>query len=154
MVATNFPLLIEWHGEKWVCKKYIGRPLTLTGLPGSSGIRRKKEHFHSLLAADEGGKAEAGHPRVLTEALSQNGGCLFACRDRGAERGWWCPWQVMVGKWWGKQARGCHRIINHWPLGTQELPFQYLPVPPLWTRQWGWTGGSGRFPTNYPGGSC
>lgn len=47
-------------GKNGVCNRYIGRPLTLTGLPGSSVIRRRREPFHSLLAADGGRKAEAG----------------------------------------------------------------------------------------------
>lgn len=76
-------------GKNGVCNRYIGRPLALTGLPGSSVIRRRREPFHSLLAADKGRKAEAGQSPccALAEVLTHSGGKWQAWAEWGGDGG-------------------------------------------------------------------
>ena len=56
----------------------------------------------------------------------------------------------MVGKWWGRQARGCHQIINHWSPGTQSNPLSTcLEVPSFSTGQQGWWMGCSDWPRSH-----
>ena len=143
-------------GKNGACKAYTGRPETLTRFLGISVIRRKREPFHYLFAAEKGRKAEAGQPQCAHRGTRPRamGGCMPGRVER------YRLVAPSAGSWWGndeggRQASGCHQIINRWPVGTLIYPSQYLSVPSFLTREAGWMGCSDwwRY-THYPRDLC
>ena len=85
-------------------------------------VRRKREPFHSLLAAEKG--REVSSPRAHAEAPGLERGRPHS-GEVGRVQAGGLPRRVMVGKWWGRWARGYHQIINH---GLRDSDL-FLSVP-------------------------
>lgn len=156
VVATNLNLLSQWRGEHGVCHRYIGRPLTLTGLPGSSAIRRKREPFQSLCTADQGRKAEASQCQCAQRlSPTMAAGCLPGTGTGGGGHGTQTDGGIEAGHG-GKMTREPGRRLSPDYKSTvsrdSEWPCRFLLSPQ--DSEAGWAALTGKDLTKYPGGSC